>query len=378
MNPIVAEVARRGRVSFRDFMELALYHPDAGYYTKPRPATGPVGPRGDFITAPTAAPLLADTVARLLARLAAACGEPVVFAELAAGEGFFLERLCASTRAAGRDALRRVVAVEIAPWARERLADRCPGAEVAAALSDVDAAGGPVVLFASELYDALPVHRVTVARREGELVLLEYYVEAAPEGGLAWALGEPSRPEVAAYLHEHGIVIEEGQLDQVRPQARAVHEELLSWCGTNAVCLVIDYGYPAHRLYNPRGRRHGSLVGYRDHRAALDVLQSPGETDITAHVNFDDLEGAAAEVGWKRGEVHPLGAFLAMLGATELLPGAVSRGEPLSAQEWAALAEAKRIMAPSGMGTDLKVLVQGCGRLYRAFGKIAAPPPLEA
>ena len=89
------------RVSFKDFMELALYHPEAGYYTRPRPAAGPVGPRGDFITAPTAAPLLADTVARLLRRLAAACGEPVVFVELAAGEGLFLERLCGAAGAPG-------------------------------------------------------------------------------------------------------------------------------------------------------------------------------------------------------------------------------------------------------------------------------------
>ena len=378
MNPIVAEVARRGRVSFMEYMELALYHPEAGYYTKPRPEEGPVGPRGDFITAPTAAPLLADTVAGLLTRLAAAGGGPVVFAELAAGEGFFLERLCASAGPVGGGVLRRVVAVEMAPWARARLAERCPGAEVAAALGEVEPPAGPAVLFASELYDALPAHRVTVVRRDDALVLMEYYVETGADGGLEWVLDAPSTPAVAEYLRQHGIVLEEGQVAEVRPQARAMHEALLAWCGTDAVSLVIDYGYPAHRLYNPRGRRFGSLVGYRGHRASHDVLASPGETDITAHVNFDDLEGAAAEVGWERGAVHPLGAFLALLGATKLLPDAVSRGEPLSADQWAALSAAKRLMSPSGMGSDLKVLVQGRGRLYRAFGKIAAPPRLEA
>ncbi|HVN75088.1 MAG TPA: hypothetical protein VMT19_02140, partial [Thermoanaerobaculaceae bacterium] len=60
MNAIVAEVAKRGRLSFAEFMELALYHPTAGYYTKRRTGPGPAGRQGDFLTAPTTSPVFSQ------------------------------------------------------------------------------------------------------------------------------------------------------------------------------------------------------------------------------------------------------------------------------------------------------------------------------
>jgi NADH dehydrogenase [ubiquinone] 1 alpha subcomplex assembly factor 7 len=109
-----------------------------------------------------------------------------------------------------------------------------------------------------------------------------------------------------------------------------------------------------------------------------DVLQEPGEIDITAHVNMDDLERAAAAVGWERGRLQPLGAFLTLIGAVELLPESVSAGRPLSPEEWAALGGAKRLLSPSGMGSDLKALSEGIGRIWQAYQTVAAPPPMDA
>jgi NADH dehydrogenase [ubiquinone] 1 alpha subcomplex assembly factor 7 len=119
-------------------------------------------------------------------------------------------------------------------------------------------------------------------------------------------------------------------------------------------------------------------VGYRAHALVEDVLADPGEVDITAHVNFDDLENAAADAGWERGVIRPLGSFLTLHGALSFLPAAVGRGEPLSPHEWAELAAAKRLLLPSGMGSDLKVLAQGRGRAWQAYERIATPPPAEA
>jgi len=360
-------------MSFREFMELALYHPALGYYTRVRSGPGPVGAQGDFVTAPTATPIFATTLARLLDRLAERAGRGLTLVELGAGEGFFLGGVVPAVR---NGTLQRVVAVEVAPWARERVAARCPGAEVAERLDQVPRPAGPVVLFACELYDALPVHRVTVVRRGDQLVLQEFFVEAGPGGQLAWVLGEPETPAVAAYLHETGIVLEEEQVAELRPALRGIHAGHLAWCGGSAVALIVDYGHPARRLYDPRARRHGSLVGYRGHRPVHDVLAQPGETDITAHVNFDDLEGAAGDVGWERGEVLPLGLFLALHGAVELLPS--GRSGALSPSEWATLSAAKRLLVPSGMGSDLKVLVQGRGSLWQHYLALATPPPWEA
>jgi SAM-dependent MidA family methyltransferase len=250
--------------------------------------------------------------------------------------------------------------------------------EVAATLAEASWPDGPVVLFASELYDALPVHRVTVEALKGSYALAEYFVEADARGRLHWVLGEPSSLEIMRYLGEHGLTIEEGQVAEIRPHVRSIHAQHLRWCGLDALALVVDYGHAGRKLYDARARRRGSLVGYRAHALVENVLADPGRIDITAHVNFDDLENAAADAGWERGMIRPLGSFLALHGALSFLPPSVARGEPLSPQEWAELAAAKRLLVPSGMGSDLKVLLQGRGRAWQAYLQLATPPPAEA
>lgn len=274
--------------------------------------------------------------------------------------------------------LRRVVAVEAAEWARKRIVRRCKGVEVVGRLSDARWPDGPVVLFASEYYDALAFHRITARAGAGEVGLMEYYVEHDGRDGLSWSLGEPSTPKILEYLAERGIALADGQVAEVRPQAQSVHAGHLRWCGLDAVALVLDYGYPGRRLYDPRLRRGGSLVGYRAHALVDNVLDDPGDVDITAHVNFDDLESAAADAGWERGIIRALGSFLTVHNALSLLPPGVARGEPLAPEEWAQLAAAKRLLLPTGMGTDLKVLAQGRGRAWQAYLQLATAPPAEA
>jgi SAM-dependent MidA family methyltransferase len=378
MNVIVAEVKSRGRVTFAEFMELALYHPTAGYYTRPRRGPGPAGRAGDFLTAPTADPLFARTLASLLRDLSVGVGEPLTFVELGAGEGVLLAGLRAALGDRVTDVIRRVVAIEGAAWARGRLGTRWPGAEAVEHSADVSRPAGPVLLFASEFYDALPVHRVTMQRVRGTLVLREFFVEADARGRLHWVLGEPSMPEIEGYLAEHAVALEEEQIVEVRPGAARLHAQHLAWCGKNALAFIVDYGHPARKLYNPRGRRHGSLVGYRGHTMVENVLSQPGATDLTAHVNLDDLQHAAAAVGWDRGMVRALGSFLAMHGAVEHLPAGVAAGAPLTPSEWAELGAAKRLLLPSGMGADLKVLAQGRGVLWQLYLRLATPPPAEA
>ena len=379
MNPIVAEVAARGGVTFAEFMRLALYHPAAGYYTRPRRrAPGPAGPAGDFLTAPTASPLFARTVGALLRELAAALGEPLSLVELGAGEGVGMAAILAAAGWPGGGALRRVVAVEAGAWARERLQRRCPGVEAAQRLAERPRPAGPVVLLASELYDALPAHRLTVVVENDRRVLKEHWVEAGGGGRLRAALRDPSTPTLLGYLQDVNVLLDEGQTVELRPGLRSLHAEALAWCGHDGLALIVDYGHSARRLFDPRVRRHGSLVGYRAHRPVANVLGSPGAIDITAHVCFDDLERAAADVGWERGELRPLGSFLALHGALRHLPRAAAAGDPLTPADWAELAAAKRLLVPEGMGSDLKVLAQGRGRAWQAYNKLATPPPVEA
>lgn len=378
VDAISEEIRRAGPIPFARFMELALYHPEHGYYTRPRgEAPGPAGAEGDFLTAPTAEPLFAQTVAQLLTGLAERSRRALTLVEMGAGEGIFLERLFAALGPRRPEILRRVVAIDAGSWAQQRIAQRCGDVEVARALDDLARPDGPVLLFASELYDAIPAHRVTVVSEKGELVLREYHVDER-DGRFVWVLREPSCAELASHLLEHGILLEEDQIAEVRPGVQAMHEGLLRWCGGDGLCLLIEYGYPARQLFNPRARRRGTLVGYRAHAIVEDVLDAPGSIDITAHVNLDDVSRAASRLGWSEVGRQPLGAFLALHGALDLLPTAGSEARALTPEEWAVLGGAKRLLSPAGMGSDLKVVVQGVGRIWHAYGELATLPPVDA
>lgn len=341
--------ARGGAVPFRDYMELALYHPEWGYYAA---GPSPFGRGGDFLTAPTASPWYAAVLGRWLSSLAERLG-PLTLVDTGSGDGSLLAGVL-GVETGGTVA--RAVSVERSPALRALQAERLAGApvpvEVVAELAKALPAAGPVALHACELFDALPVHRV-VGREEG---LRELWVRAGP-CGLGWE-ERPASPPLVDYFARHGVRLEEGQLGEVNLAAGPMLERLLRWAGANGVALILDYGYPARRLYDPRGRRGGSLACFRGHTLGRDPLVFPGEQDLTAHVNWDDLRAAAAAAGWQVVGLWGLGELLlrAGLGAEMDLRG-VGEAAELDAEVYAQRQEVKRLLDPEGMGSDLKALV---------------------
>ena len=354
MGWIEVEIAARGgAVPFPDFMELALYHPVHGYY-----AAGPArcGRRGDFLTGPTASPWYAAVLARWILAVVARLG-PLVLVDLGSGDGSFLGRVLERLGPAAASCLQRVISVERSAAMRaqqvELLAGRRPQVDIVGELLDVGRATGTVLVHASELYDALPVHR-GVQREDG---LEELWVAAGPDG-LVWQ--ERAAPaELVAYFAHHRVALAPGQLAEADLAARTLHADLLRWAGERAVAVVLDYGYPAARLYDPRGRRSGSLACYRGHRLNRDPLLDPGEQDITAHVNWDDLRLAATDAGWQEVGLWGLGELLLRAGlAVEVEERGLGLAAELTADTYAERQEVKRLLDPEGMGSDLKVLVQ--------------------
>jgi SAM-dependent MidA family methyltransferase len=208
----------------------------------------------------------------------------------------------------------------------------------------------------------MPVHRVEQTERG--LMEITVVVEG---GGLGWGR-RPARPRLADYFASHGLTLAVGQMAEINLQAEPHHRRLLDRLPAGVV-LVLDYGYPAERLYDGRGRRFGSLATYRRHELGVDPLDAPGERDLTAHVNFDDLRRAGTSCGWCDLGLMPLAEFLVRAGLGRRLD---ERGfgidAALDADTVAARQEVKRLLDPEGMGSDLKMLVQGRGKI----GEIAA------
>lgn len=361
MTWIVDEIVERGGgISFRDFMELALYHPDHGYYSAERPR---YGRRGDYLTGPTASPWYARVIARLLRVIAGRCG-PLTLIDVGSGDGSLLATALKFLGEQPVEVVHQVVSVERSAAMRRRqrglratmgVPFRC-----VAEIHQLEPPSGTCVVHASELYDALPVHRL-VARADG---LRELWVGV--EGGqLCWR-EYPARSELKEYFIEHGSVLEPGQLVEVNLDASGLHGDLLRLAGESAMALVLDYGYPAARLYDARGRKDGSLVCYRAHRIGRDPLERPGEQDITSHVNWDDLRSVARSAGWREQGLWQLAEFMVRAGVGDVMEEAgVGFGADLTLDVVAERQEIKRLLDPDGMGSDLKVLVQTTGPMVQ-------------
>jgi SAM-dependent MidA family methyltransferase len=324
---IADEIRRSGPMPFARFMELALYEPEAGYYTAHRSddeaAAGP-GRAGDFLTAPEGHPIFGWALARHLESVWEALDRPARFVvrEHGAGTGALAAGILDGLRRAD-SALREAIRYQVVDASETRLAalrQRLEASGLAATLEPFDSRPERGAVVANELVDALPVHRV-----EGgpDGALLERFVTLGADGGFATTLGAPSTPALAARLRAEGIELAPGQPAEV---CLAI-DPWVADAGAGLAAgelLLIDYGYPADELYRPE--RGSTLRAYHRHRVHADPLVAIGRQDLTAHVDLTAVERAAVAAG-----LTPIGRttqarFLAALGAGELLVGL--QGEP--------------------------------------------------
>jgi SAM-dependent MidA family methyltransferase len=366
MSWIVDEIeGRGGAVPFEAFMELALYHPEYGYYSAEEPR---YGRGGDYLTAPTASEWYPRMIARSLAGMAAVCGA-LRLIDLASGDGSLIAGVVEALGQGVGEVLCEILSVERSEAMRGRQRDQLAPVDVTVrwvgGAEEVGSSPRPTVVHASELYDAQPVVRVT--RRSGKL--RELWVTLR-DGELDW-LERPPRSEVEAYFTRHGVELEDGQIAEANLASENFHRGLLESVGEDGLCLVLDYGYEARRLYDPRGRRGGSLTTFRRHQLGHDPFAAPGETDLTAHVNWDDLRRAGESARWAEVGLWPLAEYLVRAGIEEeLAERGLGMEAELDAATITARQEIKRLLDPEGMGSDLKVLVQAKGALLEAAHQV--------
>jgi SAM-dependent MidA family methyltransferase len=284
-------IQREGSIPFATFMEVALYHPEWGYYRGKR---DPFGVAGDFYTAEQLQPVFGILLRALARRLPLEAGATVV--ELGAG--------------------RAEMAPYFAGWH----------------YVPVDYARGQLpasfhgLVLANEFFDALPVH--LVERRKGRL----YEVMVGWRDGFCWETGATAPEPVAAYVARYLPGLEEGQRIEVNLKALemfdAIDRSLVS-----GYLLAIDYGYTERELSR---FPEGTLMSYRRHRALENVLANPGEQDITAHVNFSALRAHAEARGWRVERFESLQRTLMDAGEEDHFAGALA-GEPRRRQQLKAL-----------------------------------------
>ena len=209
--------------------------------------------------------------------------------------------------------------------------------------------------------DAFPVAVVT--RTSGRLK--EVYV-ARQGDELCEKPGSISDSAIAAAVARYANRLEEGCRVEVNLAAtqwiRSVAEKLI-----RGFVITIDYGDLAGYLYAPCHPR-GTLLAYRRHSVSEDFFSAPGDSDLTAHVNFSALIDAGKEAGLEFTGFTSQQKFLLALGEVnefaDLYDAGANEVEKLKSR-----LKLKRLIHPEGMGNVFKALIHHSrNRLTQAYG----------
>lgn len=345
----------RGWIPFSTYMDLALFHPTAGYYAR----LSAVGARGDFATSASLSPVFGKLMARQFIQIWQRMGAPSRFdvVELGPGGGQFA---AAALEEAARHrrfyralryglmerspSLRETQATLLARW-QDKL-------HWGSDLEELAPDGIEGLVFSNEFFDALPCHRLEQTA-DG---LCELAVKIAGDR-LEEIRVAPSSPRLAAEIAADGLNLREGQRVEVSLAALDVMAALGKALKSGAV-ITVDYGDVAGEVYGPR-RLKGSVRGYFRHMRVEDPFARPGAQDLTYDVNFTALARAGAEAGLRPLGLAPQGEVLRRLGLEAEIRAARRGKSPLEADQ--ASAPIEKLAEPLGMGEGFKVLFQGKG-----------------
>jgi SAM-dependent MidA family methyltransferase len=352
-----ARIRREGAISFRDWMDAALYDERAGYYCRPgRPRWGRAG---DYRTSPERTPLFAATCARYFAALHAELGAPPRWAILEAGAGAGdFARVALETLE--RDHPRvfqstRYYIAEASDDARLRARDKLASFADRIEFCRDDGRGLSFeagVIFSNELLDAFPAHRVRM--RGGRL--RELCVALDESGDFCWTEQEPSDPRLGEHFARLGVALAEGQTAEVNLAAG-------EWIGRAASILergyvvTIDYGAEAEELYRSPQRRGGTLRGFREHQFVADVLAHPGEHDLTTTINWTQVRQAGEAAGLETISFERQDEFLLRAGLLDQLERLTAH-LPDEAERMRLRVGAREMILPGGMSGSFQALVQ--------------------
>jgi SAM-dependent MidA family methyltransferase len=353
-----ARIERDGPITFRDFMEAALYHPKHGYYTT---SAGATSRGGDFVTSPEVHSIFGTLVAKTLLELWETMGRPARFdvVEQGGGSGLLARDIMRWVHAYDQSSRREPFAAAL----RYTLVERSPAMRAAqeSALAELDLPEGVVtwrdelpdgiegVVLSNELIDAFPVHRVmregSELREVGVALNGERFVDE---------LRPLSTPALAAYFDTLGLLPGEGCYAEVNLDAADWMRHVGSSLKRGYV-LTFDYGYEAADLYAP-WRRDGTLLCFSKQSASSDPYQRIGKQDMTASVDFTTLKRVGEEAGLATLAMTDQASFLVRLGIGEGIAAAQGEMEEYFARRKVVM----DLIDPARLGR-VKVLLQGKG-----------------
>jgi SAM-dependent MidA family methyltransferase len=377
---IEQDIREHGPIPFSRYMEICLYDPAAGYYSR---NAEQFGKAGDFYTSSDIHAVFGRLLARQFDAMwrALDCPCEIELLELGPGRGLFARDVLDWSKKKFPDFFKALhyTLQEASPALRSKLRDnlrehisagKAAVPEEPTSLAQLLNAGArgrsdqvpegrpthihrvrppdtPLIVFANEFFDALPVE---ILGALGKLHL-------AFENGRLSEVWLPPTAEDLEFLDRCGVHPEPGERVEVSLTAQ-------NWIQGTAqsisrgFLLIIDYGYT--RAEQLAGHHRGTLMAYRHHSASSDPYQAPGDQDITAHVNFTALAAAAEGSGMDVQPLRTQSQFLMQIGEANQFADAFE--DCRLPQERAKVSlQLKHLVTPDGMGETFQVLIASHG-----------------
>jgi SAM-dependent MidA family methyltransferase len=353
---------------FSRYMQSCLYDPAGGYYSA---NAEQFGKAGDFYTSSDVHAVFGRLLARQFDEMWQALDRPaeIEILELGPGRGLFARDVLDWSKKKFPDffAALTYAAQEASPALRKKLQDNLrehigsgkakvpeerPTSPCRALATET-----PLIVFANEFFDALPVE---IVGTQGKL-----HIEL--DNNRLCETWLPPLAEELEFLDRYGVHPEAGERIEVPILAQNWIRQVTHSIPRGLV-IIIDYGYTRNEQL--AGRHRGTLMAYRHHSASPDPYQAPGEQDLTAHVNFTALAAACAESGMRVEKLLTQSQFLMGIGEKNQFADIFE--ECRIPQERAKVAlQLKHLITPEGMGENFQVLIASRGIAYRNIDELS-------
>jgi SAM-dependent MidA family methyltransferase len=356
---IEQEIRQRGPMPFSRYMQICLYDLTAGYYSR---NAEQFGKAGDFYTSSDVHAVFGRLLARQFDQMWQGLDRPpeIEILEFGPGRGLFARDVLdwSNKKFSAFFASLTYTLQESSPALRAKLQDTLENhlASGKAILSEESpeegptihrslAPGTPLIVFANEFFDAVPVEILGTAGK----------LHIALEDNRLREIWLPPLDEELEFLDRYSVHPEAGERIEVPILAQ-------NWIGKIArsiargFLLLIDYGYTRNEQL--AGRYRGTLMAYRHHSASPDPYQAPGEQDLTAHVNFTALAAACEQAGMRVEKLFTQSQFLIGIGERNQFADAFEDCR-LPQERMKVTLQLKHLVTPSGMGENFQVLIAG-------------------
>jgi SAM-dependent MidA family methyltransferase len=354
---IEEEIRERGPIPFSRYMELCLYHPQLGYYSRDAEQFGRAG---DFYTSSDVHKVFGRLLARQFEQMWRALESPgqIRLVELGPGRGLLAQDLLAWAEKKFPSFFQSLqyVLVESSQALRRRI-EKTLGSYVDVGKVSFESLDRPearedldTIVFGNEFFDAIPV----------EILSTKGSLRIETRGGNfveSWAV--PSSEEIE-FLDRHSVQPEGDERIEVPLLTQQVMDRVARGIQKGFI-VAVDYGYT--REEQLAGRHRGTLKAIRRHSISANPYEFPGEQDITAHVNFSGLAAAAEKCGMHTQRLVTQSQFLMGVGEANQFADAFEECRLPQERTKVAL-QLKHLITPAGMGESFQVLVgsKGLGR----------------